>query len=248
MTPMFEAPGAPLAYHERGDGRAVVLVHGMADDSERLSGLVGELAREARVLTYDRRGYGASGAPEVYERTSVQEQAEDAAALLRGAGASPAAAWGADFGALVVLDLLVRHPDLVEAAVLLDPPVFALVPEATEALSAERLMLEEALRDAGPEGAVESWLAARAPEASADRVTRARRAHAAFFADLGGLASWPAGRRELRGIGRPVGIAVAARAPAHVQAAATALAALLPDAAPAPADPVAAVREVLRRV
>ena len=107
-------------------------------------------AAGARAIAYDRRGYGASGAPEPYAATTVQEQAEDAAALLAALGAAPAVLVGDGFGALVVLDLLVRRPELARAAVLVDPPLHAFVPAATEALAAERVLLEEALREGGP--------------------------------------------------------------------------------------------------
>ena len=60
-------------------------------------------------MTYDRRGYGGSGAPEPYERTTIHEQAEDLAALVAALGAAGAVGVGADLGALVVLDVLRRH-------------------------------------------------------------------------------------------------------------------------------------------
>ena len=41
---------------------------------------VEELARFGRVIAYDRRGCTRSERPEPYERTSVAEQADDAAA------------------------------------------------------------------------------------------------------------------------------------------------------------------------
>ena len=97
------------------------------------------LAAGARVLAYDRRGYGASGAPEPYERTTVEEQAEDAAALLRALDAAPALLCGTDIGALVCLDLLKRHPGLASGAVLVEPPLYAFVPDAAEALADERV-------------------------------------------------------------------------------------------------------------
>src|SRR4051812_45915219 len=122
--PTVEGAGVELAYEESAaDGPAVVLVHGMAADRTACTGwgLSPERARtgwglspeRARVIAYDRRGYGASGAPEPYERTTVAEQAEDLVALLRAAAATPAVAAAADFGALVVLDVLHRHPGVL---------------------------------------------------------------------------------------------------------------------------------------
>src|SRR3954471_14531953 len=138
-----EGAGVELAYESTGEGPAVVLVHGMAADRAVWPAEI----PGARALAYDRRGHGASGAPEPYDRTTVAEQAEDLAALLHAADATPALAVGADFGALVVLDVLVRHRELLRGAVLVGPPVFQLVAGALEPLAAERLALEEALRE-----------------------------------------------------------------------------------------------------
>src|SRR5213080_3858511 len=121
--PVVEGAGVELAYDEAGAGPAVVLVHGMAADRAIWPP---EIAG-ARTIAYDRRGSGESGAPEPYARTTVAEQAEDLAALVRALDAAPAVAAGADLGALVVLDVLKRHAGVLRGAVLVDPPVFQLV-------------------------------------------------------------------------------------------------------------------------
>src|SRR4051794_11572630 len=225
MAVMVEGAGVPLAVAERGEGPAVLLVHGIAEAAETLAPLADALPGRARVIAYDRRGYGSSGAPEPYEATTAHERAEDAAAVLRAVGAVPAVVYGNGFGALVALDLLVRRPDLVRAAVLVDPPLFAFVPEATEVLSTERLLLEEALREGGPELAVERWMG---PGRPADDIARARQAHRAVFADLAGLTSWPVSRAELRAIAAPVVVSTSSASPFHVVRAADAVAELLP--------------------
>ena len=92
-----EGAGAALAYRETGGGRSVVVVHDVAADAatwapelERLGG---------RAIAYDRRGYGASTAPEGYAATTVEEQAEDLAALLHALDAAPAVLLGDEAGA-----------------------------------------------------------------------------------------------------------------------------------------------------
>jgi pimeloyl-ACP methyl ester carboxylesterase len=248
MTPVVEGAGVALAYEQRGDGPTVLLVHGIADDAAGWRELGEQLAPVARAIAYDRRGYGASGAPEPYERTTVEEQAEDAAALLRALDAAPAVLCGRDFGALVCLDLCKRHANLVRAAAVIDPPLFAFVPAATEALASQRQALEQALRDGGPEHAVEAYLG-DGPAVSPQRVVRARAAHGAFFADYGGLASWPVTRGELRSLAMPMAVACSATAPAPVRAAADALAALVPAAERLDGDDVAQlVRRLLHPV
>src|SRR4051794_6615209 len=176
-----EGAGVELAYDEAGEGTPVVLVHDMAADRTAWAALPHP---PARVVTYDRRGYGGSGAPEPYTATTVAEQAEDLAALLAAAQAEGAIGVGEGFGALVVLDVLLRHRGALRAAVLVDPPVFQLVPEALEPLAAERAMLEAALREGGRERGVEAWLEARGI-ADPDRLAAARRDAGAFFADYG---------------------------------------------------------------
>ena len=227
-----EGAGVELAYEESAaEGPAVVLVHGMA--AGRAHG--GSLSPGVRVIAYDRRGYGASGAPEPYERTTVAEQAEDLVALLRAIGATPAVAAGEDFGALIVLDVLRRHPGVLRAAVLVGPPVLQLVPAALEPLAAERLALEEALREGGRDLAVARWLQARGVTAG-ERLDRARRDAAGFFADYGGQATLPLARRDLRAIEVPVVVLDPPHAPAHVRAAGDAVASLIPGARRGGAD------------
>ena len=56
-----------------------------------------ELARLGRVIAYDRRGCTRSERPAPYERTSVAEQADDAAALLDAVAAVPAVVIGRQY-------------------------------------------------------------------------------------------------------------------------------------------------------
>jgi len=216
-----------LAYSERGAGPATLLIHGIASDAASLAPVLDALSAGCRVISYDRRGYGDSEAPEPYEGTTVEEQAQDAAALLRALDAAPARVVGDGFGALVTLDLLKRRGDLVRSAVLSNPPLFAFVPESTAVLAAQRAELEEALRAGGPEAAVERWLGGRV---EAEALARARQAHRAFFADYAGLATWPVARRELRAITAPAVVVTGPWSPPHITAAADVLADLLPAA------------------
>lgn len=236
--------GVELAVEERGDGPAVLLVHGIADDARGWLPVADELAPVARAIAYDRRGYGASGAPEPYVGTTVEEQAEDAVRVIDALTAAPAVLCGRDLGALVCLDLAKRHAGLVRGVVVIDVPLFAFVPEATEVLAGQRVRLEEALRAGGPRAAVAEYLAGE----PADRVARAQDAALAFFADYAGLASWPVGRRDLKALAPPLVIADGAGAPPHVRAAGDALARLAPHGRREPeagTGPAKLVRELL---
>jgi pimeloyl-ACP methyl ester carboxylesterase len=243
--PTVEGAGVPLHAEEQGTGPAVLLVHGLASDALAMAPVAATVAAAgARAIAYDRRGYGASGAPEPYLGTTVEEQAEDAAAVLRALDAGPAVVAGDGFGALVALDLAKRHGGLVRAAVLSNPALFAFVPEATEMLSAQRAQIEEAMREGGPGAGVEAWLGGRV---EGEALARARAAHRGFFADYAGLATWAVSRRELRALALPAVVLTGPWSPPHVVAAADALAALLPAATRADdGDLAAAVAALLR--
>ena len=226
--PQIEGAGVALHYEERGAGPAVLLVHGMGSDAAAWSPALERVAEAgARAVAYDRRGYGASGAPEPYAATTVQEQAQDAGAVVDGLGLAPTALVGEGFGALVVLELAVRRPELCCGLVLADPPLGAFVPEAARALADERTLLEEALRESGSAAAVRAWLGDAADAALTARLTERP---TGFFADYAGQASWSPSRRELRAVGAPVVVVTGPGTPAHVVAAADAVAALVPDA------------------
>lgn len=229
MSTTIEAAGASLHCEQYGEGPAILVVHDIASGLEAWSeDLVALASAGSRAIGYDRRGYGSSTAPDPYVATTVHEQSEDAATVLDALGAAPATAIGEGFGALVVLDLLVRRPDLLRAAVLSDPPLIAFVPEALEVAAAERALLEDGLRAGGREAAVRAWVvAAGGDDARADRVNASV---AGFFADYAGQGSWSPSRRELRAIGVPVAVVTGPSTPAHVVTAADAVAALLPDA------------------
>jgi pimeloyl-ACP methyl ester carboxylesterase len=242
MARSVEGAGVALNVVEHGSGPAVLLIHGLASDAEAMSPVAQALATEARVIAYDRRGYGTSGAPEPYLGTTIEEQAEDAAALLRALDLGPAVLCGDGFGALVALDLVKRHRALVRAAVLSNPPLFMFVPEATERLGAQHAELEAAVREGGPEAGVEAWLGGRA---QGPALERARAAHRAFFADYAGLASWPVTRRELRALDVPAVVLTGPWSPPHIVAAADALAGLLPAARRADDGDLAAATSTL---
>src|SRR4051794_27511573 len=105
MATLIEGAGVELAVTASGTGPPVLLIHDIGADAVALAKVAEALAGDARVIAYDRRGYGASGAPEPYEATTVHEQGEDAAAVLRATADAPAIVAGEGFGALVALDL-----------------------------------------------------------------------------------------------------------------------------------------------
>jgi pimeloyl-ACP methyl ester carboxylesterase len=223
--PSCEAAGVTLAYDEHGAGQPILLIHDLASDAAGWAALVGRLGAEVRAITYDRRGYGDSSAPQPYLATTVEEQGEDAAALIAGvADGEGVLVCGEGFGGLIALDLIKRYGDRVRAAVVSNPPLYPLVPAATAVLSGQRELLERKLRDGGPGAAVAAWLGGRV---DGESLARAQAAYRAFFADFAGLASWPVSRAELRAFEVPVVVVTGPETPEVIVAAADALAAML---------------------
>lgn len=226
--------GIELAYWESGGGPPVALLHETAATAEAWRPLAAALATRFRAVAHDRRGWGGSGEPEGYMRTTVEEQAEDAAALLAALGIEEAVVCGAGLGAVAALDLLLRRPDLVRGAVLVEPPLLAFLPDATEGLSADREAIAEAVEAGGPAAALDLFLsgglpylgpgAARLPETLA---AAARERPGSLFAELAAVPAWPIRGPDLLAATAPVRIVIGAATPDPLRRAAEELAARL---------------------
>lgn len=112
--------GVRLYHEERGSGDPILCIHGAGSTALVWADAVDKLARLGRVIAYDRRGCARSERPQPYERTSIGEHADDAAALLDALAAEPAVVVGRSYGGTVAIDLALRYPDRVRALVLLE--------------------------------------------------------------------------------------------------------------------------------
>lgn len=124
-TGRVTANGARLYYELRGTGPSLLFISGAPGDAEDFATVASLLADEFTVLTYDRRGFSRSSRVDGSIGTSVAQQADDAAALLEVLGLAPAGVWGTSAGAIIALDLLLRHPQVVFKAMLYEPPLMA---------------------------------------------------------------------------------------------------------------------------
>jgi pimeloyl-ACP methyl ester carboxylesterase len=227
--PTLEARGVEIAWSERGQGPAVLLVHETAANASVWDSVAEALAPEARAISYDRRGWGDSTAPEDYRRTTVEEQSEDAAALLASARAAPALVVGAGVGAMAGLDLLLRRPELVTATVLIEPPILQLLPMATEALSHDRRRLEIAAGTG--EDVIDLYLTGALPALGVgvsrlpeEQIAAARNRPASLIAEIGIATGWRAPLPRLSTAERPSVIVTALSTPPLVRDASAALA------------------------
>jgi len=260
--PVLEARGVEIAWSERGRGSSVLLIHETAATGAVWGPLAEALAPRFRAIAYDRRGWGASSEPDDYRRTTIEEQSEDAAALLEGVVDDPAVVCGAGVGGVIALDLLLRRSDLVSVAVLIEPTLLQLTPVATEALSQDRHRLEIA---AGTrENVIDLYLSgglpalgpgvARTPDETA---AASRERPGSVIAELAIPAGWRMPLARLASAEAPSSVITAGSTPALLREAAHALADRLaqtsahevasPEAPPhvgAPAEVASIVAEV----
>ncbi|MCR8671550.1 alpha/beta fold hydrolase [Agrococcus sp. HG114] len=107
---------AATVWRADAPGTPVVAIHGITANHRSFSPLAARL--DAPVLAVDLRGRGGSRAlPAPY---SMVQHADDVAAAIRAAGFARAIVVGHSMGAYVATRLASRHPELVEAVVLVD--------------------------------------------------------------------------------------------------------------------------------
>ncbi|KUO07549.1 alpha/beta fold hydrolase [Streptomyces sp. DSM 15324] len=144
--------GTELAYTRAGQGPAVILVSGAMSTGGTVAPLGGLLAGRCTVLTYDRRGRGASGDTAPY---AVEREVEDLAALIEVAGGE-ACLYGASSGGALALRAAASGLPVPRVAVYETP--YAVDEEAVRGRATYTERLTEAL-DRGRRGdAVELFL------------------------------------------------------------------------------------------
>ena len=120
---MVPTNGVELYAEVRGSGPSVVFVPFAGGDAGASAPVVERLVGEFTVVTYDRRGCSRSSRPERWNATSMAEQADDAAGLIEALDLAPAAVFGISGGAVIILELALRWPELLPVAIPYEPLV-----------------------------------------------------------------------------------------------------------------------------
>ncbi|GGT84969.1 alpha/beta hydrolase [Streptomyces violascens] len=155
---VLEVPGARLRYAVRGEGPLLLLVAGGHHGVDANEPLACHLADRYTVLTYDRRGL--SGSTTDAPATTLTTHADDVSRLLSHLTPEPALVYGTSLGALISLELTVRHPGQVAAVVAHEPPVTQLLSEPGRALALGQLLtVEETFRAEGAAPAMRRFAA-----------------------------------------------------------------------------------------
>ncbi len=217
----------------------MLLVHGSATDSSTWSIQLASPLREHFALwAYDRRGSGAS--PPLTEPPSIERHAADAAELARQAladgGDRDSKVWivGSSFGAVVALELMRHHPELLHGAVLIEPPLAASDGQHPAGASFVEQLDGVATRF-GDEAAAEKFLRTVLGDASFERIPRSFRARSLgqwpqIRADSQALADYAPRYAELTGVTVPALLLGGERSAAYFRPTLDALARTLPAA------------------
>jgi pimeloyl-ACP methyl ester carboxylesterase len=113
MPTVTRADGVQISWEARGEGPPVLLVAHWYAHPGVLAGMVDELARDHRMVTYDARGTGSSTRRGPYD---LETDAEDLAAVVEAAGA-PAVVLGWGEGAMRAARAANRHEGLIAGIV-----------------------------------------------------------------------------------------------------------------------------------
>jgi pimeloyl-ACP methyl ester carboxylesterase len=146
MNPTFPEPrlvavnGIRLAVHEQGAGPPVILLHGFPELSYSWRHQLPALAAAGyRAIAPDLRGYGASDKPDGVREYTMQKLIDDVLGLLKALGLEKAHFVGHDWGALILWQMALAHPERITGLVILNIPFYASLPIDPITIMRERL-------------------------------------------------------------------------------------------------------------
>lgn len=202
--------GTKIYQEVRGNGPSVLFISGATGDAGHFAQVADLLADEFTVVTYDRRGNSRSPRPAGWTATSIDEQADDAAALVEALGLAPIAAFGTSGGGAILLNLILRHPEVLRGTIVHEPPLVPVVSNADELMAGLQSMMEDEMARGGPRGAMESFIRWAAGDAAFDGLDPELRermlgnAEVFFGVEMEAFASYLPAPEALAGVKLPV--------------------------------------------
>lgn len=155
---IIEVNGTKIYYETRGSGPSVIFVSGATGDAGHFTQVAELRAEEFTVITYDRRGNSRSPRPEGWTQTSTDEQGDDAAGLIVNLDLASAVLVGTSGGAIIGLNVILRHEDLLRGAILHEPSLMSILERPDEAMAVLEPVVEQGIAQGGPRGALEAFL------------------------------------------------------------------------------------------
>ena len=113
-----EVNDVKLAYYIRGEGEPLLMINGFMSSMSLWDPVMIEtLAKQHQLILFDNRGVGLSTDTKE-NNTTIPQMADDAAGLIKAIGLKKTNILAFSMGARIGQQLLIRHPDLVNKAVL----------------------------------------------------------------------------------------------------------------------------------
>ena len=109
--------GTELYYEIYGEGAPLVMLHGGVNPSGFFGGPLAEMAGAFKVIAIHARGHGLSRDSDL--PWSIEQAADDVAAVLRDRGIKKASVMGYSFGGKIAIQFALRHPDMLEKLVVI---------------------------------------------------------------------------------------------------------------------------------
>lgn len=209
--------GTTLYYERRGQGPPVLFISGASGDADLWTSVAETLARDYTIVSYDRRGNSRSLGQLAVGPSSIDEQADDAAALLRALDLAPAFVYGSSLGAIILISLVLRHPELVRGAVFHEPPLVAVTSNPRQVAERLKALYTDGMTEGSPTRAMEYFLERVDRDAAAVLLRGARRERVLdnggvfFRSELAGAHAYDAARASLASVHVPCTVAAAAK-------------------------------------
>ncbi|GAA4014417.1 hypothetical protein GCM10022247_41620 [Allokutzneria multivorans] len=235
MLTITSADGTTIAYEQSGSGPAIIVVSNVAGDHTSVAGLVTALAKDFTVITFDRRGRGASGDPQPYDPA---REIDDISALIDVLGGSAALTGGSGACGLA-LDAASALGGKVSGLYLYEPPF--IVDDSRPPVPADSVEHLEALVAAGKRSEANEYFmtevvgvpAEYIPMMKADPSWAEMAAYAHTYAYDGriwrGLQDGAPLPTDRWSIDAPIAVSVGGNSEAFMRTGAAALAAILPN-------------------
>ncbi|WP_328522941.1 alpha/beta hydrolase [Kribbella sp. NBC_00359] len=186
---VLPVPGAMLHFKLRGRGPLLLILPSGSGDADNADALADQLESQFTLLTYDRRGQSRSPLTDGVPPPSVEIHADDAHRLLAVHTPDPALVFGCSIGAIIGLELVIRHPGQVGTLVSHEASYAPFLDDqARDAAHRSHHLVDETYRLAGRRAAMRQLgllngadTAGAEPDLSPPRVGMRTAANADFF-------------------------------------------------------------------
>jgi pimeloyl-ACP methyl ester carboxylesterase len=156
--------GYPIAYRDAGNGTPIVLVHGSTNDYRTWNAQFNIFSETHRVIAVSLRHYYPERWDGVGTDFSIEQHAQDVAALIKKLNLGKVHLVGHSRGGAVVIEVAKSNPEVIRTLVLPDASIQMPVPESAEAKEAAEFTkktigtLQENLKTGDPTKAAEAFV------------------------------------------------------------------------------------------